>query len=184
MKNDRDRWESRYREGEKHEDRPDSLLEAHGHLLTGGRALDLACGYGANGLFVARAGYAVDAVDISLTALSVLQAQARHERLNIRCAVADLDDFVLPRCRYDLVLVFYFFSPALIGHIRDCLKPGGLLFYATYNHRHTTTKPGFNPVYLVPRGGLGRLFHGLTIILDNPDARDDRGVSELIARKP
>ena len=109
-------------------------------------------------IFLAEAGYAVDAIDISDTALSRLKVYADQRRLNIRCIIADLDGFALPTACYDLVAVFYFFSEPLLSSIKDALKRDGLLFYATYNKRHTSVQPGFNPDYLVERDASGSIF--------------------------
>jgi len=163
---------------------PDPLLVAHRDLLTSGRALDLACGYGAASLFVARLGYTVHAIDVSFPALSRLRQEAMTERLPVLCVLADLDNFPLPERFYDLVMVFSFFSPALTSSIVSCLKDDGLLFYSTFNYQHTSVKPGFNPAYLVPAGGLAPFFPELYIIVNEPDAGHERNLSRLVARKP
>ena len=73
--------------------RPILFLRQHSNLLKSGRALDLACGRGGNSVFLAEAGYTVDAIDISDTVLSRLKVYADQRRLNIRCIIADLDGF-------------------------------------------------------------------------------------------
>jgi SAM-dependent methyltransferase len=144
----------------------------------------LASGHGGNALFVAELGYTVHALDISFAALSALRSEARTRGIDLQSVVADLDYFPLPRERYDLVMVFYFFAPALMAAIGDALKQGGLLFYATFNHRHTSVKPGFKPEYLVPPGGLAKFFMGFDIVLDEPDWGPEENISRFIARKP
>lgn len=183
MKNDRSRWNSRYAREDPGETVPDSLLLEYEHLLVGGRALDLACGFGADSLFVARRGYVVDAVDISVVALSVLKTRAVDAGLTVRCVVADLDAFPLSKALYDLVMVFYFFAPGLMSAAEGALKTGGLLFYATFNHRHTSVHPGFNPDYLVPPGGLAPFFSQSEILVDEPDGGVHGNISRLIARR-
>jgi tellurite methyltransferase len=184
LKCDREKWDDRYARHERGLRRVDSFLEGHRHLLTSGMALDLAAGYGGNALFAAALGYTVHAVDISLRALSVLKAEAESQRRDLQCIVADLDYFPLPKGRYDLAMVFYFYDTALMASISDCLRQGGLLFYATYNHRHRSLKPDFCPDYLVPPGGLTGFFPELSILVDEPEAGRDRNISRLIARKP
>lgn len=184
MKRDQERWERKYATEGLRVPEPDRLLVDHANLLTGGRAMEIACGLGANSLFVADRGYEVDAVDISPSALKVLNGEAKRRGLSVRPVLADLDYFPLPSQLYDLVLAFAFFSPPLMPAIQDALRSGGLLFYATYNHRHTTVHQGFNPQYLVPPGGLAGYFPGLNVLLDEPDAGEAENVSRLIARKP
>ncbi len=183
MKRDREKWDERYAGREIDFPAPDNFLVEHRHLLTSGRALDLACGLGADSVFLAENGYAVDALDISLPALSRLRARAQRLELDIRPVVADLDYFPLPRDVYDLIVVFYFFSPPLMTAIADALKKRGLLFYATYNHRHTSVKPGFCKDYLVPAHGLMPYFPDLKVIVHEEEAGPDKNLARLIARK-
>jgi tellurite methyltransferase len=183
LKSDREKWEKRYWEGDPGHLEPDRFLADYKDLLTSGRALDVAAGYGGNAVFAAELGYSVDAVDISFNALTFLRRRAGSLNLDIRCCVADLDYFPIPEHRYDLVTVFYFHSPTLITSIKQSLKIDGLIVYATFNFRHTSLKPGFNADYLVPPGGLAPYFEQFDIIVDEPEGGDDRNISRIIARK-
>ncbi|MBM3301746.1 MAG: hypothetical protein FJY85_17570 [Deltaproteobacteria bacterium] len=89
----------------------------------------------------------------------------------------------MSRNRYDLVVVFYFYSPSVVPSIKAALKRGGLLFYCTYNWRHTSVRPEFNKAYLVQPGGLMSHFLDLEILLNESEAGDHGNVSRLIARK-
>jgi tellurite methyltransferase len=180
---DLEKWETRYSRCERNWDAPDPFLRENKRLLTSGRALDVACGRASNSLFVAKAGYSVHAVDISFHALTALQEEARNRHLDVSCFVTDLDYYRLPRSYYDLVMVFYFYAEPLMMPIADALTGGGLLVYATYNFRHTSVKPGFNPAYLAPARGLSQVVPGLEIIEEQPDAGEKRNISQLIARK-
>jgi tellurite methyltransferase len=183
VKTDREKWDSRYHERSGPFPEPDPFLVDHAHLLRSGHAVDLACGRGANAIFLAGHGYAVDAVDISFRGLSVLLPEALRRGLDVRCIVADLDYHPLPRDFYDLVVVFYFFSESLMGTIRECLKLGGLVIYATYNWRHALIHPHFNPAYLVPPDGLAQYFSGFTSLIHETTAGERRNISRLIAEK-
>ncbi len=183
LKKDREKWDQRYLEDKGAPFSPDPWLVEHANLLESGRCLDLACGRGANSLFVAERGYAVHAVDISLTALLELQKEANRWKLDVQCIVMDLDYCSLPVRFYDLVLVFYFFNPKLMKAISACLKPGGLTLYSTYNHGHTSVKPGFNPAYLVPPPGLAPYFTQFEILVNEPEAGKDGNITRIIGRK-
>jgi SAM-dependent methyltransferase len=152
--------------------------------LAGGRCLDVACGLGANSIFAARAGYAVDAFDISLEAVRSLRNAALSERLPIRVMVADIDEFPLPSDLYDLILIFNFFTKTAASAICDALKRGGTLVCSTYNFRHRSVRPSFNPHYLVPKGGLGPFFPSLDRVLDEPECGARGNLSRLVARRP
>ncbi len=183
MNTDREKWNRRYADEAGDIPAPDPFLVQHRDLLKSGRALDLACGRGGNAIFLARSGYFVDAVDISDIALTKLQVYAKQRGLDIKCIVADLDYFTLPRESYDLVIVFYFFSEPLLTSIKNTLRQGGLLFYATYNERHTSVQPGFNPDYLVEPQALTRYFVDFEILVNEPVAGPEGNISRLIARK-
>jgi tellurite methyltransferase len=184
VENDRNKWDQRYL-GERHEvPEPEAFLTAHADLLTAGSALDLACGLGGNALFLASCGFSVDAVDISSVALSRLQAAARGRGLDVACVVADLDYFPLPVAHYDLVIVFQFFSVPLISAIKATIKSGGLLIYSTFNIRHTSLKPAFNPKYLIQPEALLTCFSDFRVLLHEPSAGELQNISRIIARSP
>ncbi len=184
MRIDAEKWDAKYT---RHQDSPvgvDSLLMQWSRLLTGGRALDLACGRGGNAIYLARHGYWVDAVDISQVALRQLSSWANSLNLSVGCIVADLDYWPIPVGLYDLVAVFYFFAPVRMADLAHSLRPGGLLFYATYNVNHKSEQPEFNEAYLVPRHGLAPYFKALEIVWDEPESGEAKNISRLIARKP
>jgi len=182
LRNDRERWDSRYSEEFGDTLSPDPLLTACSELLTSGRALDLACGQGTDSIFLARRGYWVDALDISLVALQRLRRQSENERLTIGCVIVDLDYYPLPVNFYDLITVFHFFSVNLTGQIRSALKQDGLLIYATYNYRHIRLRPNFCIDYLVPTGGLGQFFTGLKKIIDVENTGLGGNISQFVGR--
>jgi tellurite methyltransferase len=152
--------------------------------LSAGRALDLACGRGANSLFLAEAGYSVDAIDISSVVMAELRDEATRRNLKIDCIVADLDHYSAPENAYDLIIVFYFFSDRMIPHIKRALKPEGLLFYATYNKNHTSVHPTFNPAYLIDPSALGDYFSEYEILVHEPEVGESANISRIICWKP
>ena len=184
LKQDKSKWNERYLEKTGVDSEPDPFLVENSNLFQGGRALDLACGLGANSIFLSSRNYWVDSIDISESALRKLQGRSRSLRLELGLVVADLDYYPLPQKLYDLILVFYFFSEALLQPIADALKPVGALVYCTYNYLHTSLKPDFKTRYLVPKGGLAPFFREMEVILDEPETGEASNLSRLIARKP
>lgn len=182
LKSDRERWDSRYSQEYGDTPTPDPLLLDCSHLLTGGRALDLACGIGSNSLFIAQNGYWVDALDTSMVALRRLQEESHQQHLPVGCVLVDLDYYPIPANLYDLVMVFHFFSKNLVGSIRAALKPGAILVYATFNYRHMSERPGFCRDYLVPPGGLGQFFLDLEAIIDEEFSGENGAVSQFVAK--
>ncbi len=184
MKTDAKKWNSRYEtETEYGILEPDALLTSNPVLLKGGRAVDVACGTGANSIFLSSRGYEVVAVDISFVALRSLQREIRIRNLDIIPIVADLDHFSFPTNYYDLAAIFYFYNTSIISSVCDSLAPGGIIFCSTFNFRHTSLKPGFCKDYLVPRGGLYRYFKGFYPIVDDPEAGDAGNLSQFIGVK-
>lgn len=183
MKADREKWDMRYSKETGAFPAPDEFLVNHAGMLRSGRALDVACGRGGNAIFLAERGYSVDAVDISFQALYRLQTEAARRGLDIRCVVADLDCYSLATSLYDLVTVFYFFSKPLMMSVKDALKESGLIFYATFNERHTSVRPEFNPAYLIPPDGLRQYFPDFEMLAYETSAGENDNVSRLIARK-
>jgi SAM-dependent methyltransferase len=144
-------------------------------------ALDLACGMGQNGLWLAEQGYVVDLIDISRAALRRAQAEAAARRLRqINLLQADLDEITPERERYDLVCVFRFFDPRLMPAIRAAVKPGGRIIYETFNVHHLQTRPDFNPAYLLHPGDLFGYFGDWRVLHSGESGE----MSHLVAIKP
>ncbi len=184
MRSDAEKWNATYADRHDASLDADALLTKGSHLFQGGRALDLACGTGGNSIYLARCGYRVDAVDISFEALRKLNGTARDLNLSVGCVAADLDYWPIPADTYHLVAVFYFFAPDRIQDMVRSLRPGGVIFYATYNINHKSEKPNFNEAYLVPQDGLRPYFDSLRVVLDEPSTGTSGNISCLIARKP
>lgn len=183
LKHDKQRWDARYIDPPEDYPAPDTFLTQNSSLLYGGRAIDIACGLCANAIYLSQRNYRVDAVDISENALRRAQKKARSLNLDIGFIVSDIDYFPIPENIYDLALVFYFFSAKLIPAITTSVRRGGLIIYSTFNYRHTSLKPDFNPEYLVPKGGLAQYFNGARIIVDEPEAGTELNLSRLIAQR-
>lgn len=126
------KWDERYRAGA-YADRPHPtrFLEAHLGELPRGTALDVACGAGRNALFLARAGYRVDALDISPAALERGRSAAAAEGLEIDWIRADLeqglDSIAELEARYDLIVMIRYVNLSLVPALIARLADGGCL---------------------------------------------------------
>lgn len=184
---DRARWDRKYTAGEGPAHfRPKPFLTEYTHLLTGGRALDVACGFGGNALYLAGLGYRVDALDVSGVALAQARAEARRRGLPLNLVQADLDRWWLPPARYDLILVFYYLNRDLMPDLARSLRPGGLLFQANRNRHFLEQRPGFSPGYLLGIGELRQLALDarLEIVHYADGTPDEPHNTQLIARRP
>ncbi|MCI0394102.1 MAG: class I SAM-dependent methyltransferase [Chloroflexi bacterium] len=162
------RWDEKWAATSQGPDRPHPLLAGHREWLTGGMALDVACGRGQNAIWLARQGYRVLGVDISLVGLTAARAEARRQGVarQTHFVQADLDNWPLPPAAFDLIVVFNFLDRRLLPAIRDGLRPGGLLFYATCHVGALQRKPDLNPAYLLRPGELAAVFAGWRILHD------------------
>ncbi len=124
---DREKWNQRYAEDSYNKRNPVTLLEDWLPRLPVGKALDVACGAGRNVLALARAGFDVDAIDISAEGLAQARAAAAAEDLDIDWIEHDLDEPYPFAGDYDLILVLWYVDLDLIRRLCDCLAPGGTL---------------------------------------------------------
>ena len=127
-----DKWDSRYRDAGS-PGAPATVLVENAHLLPHhGTALDLACGLGANSLFLAGRGLRTYAWDISPVAIDKLRAVAVERGLPIVAEVKDALCDPLPPAHFDVIVVAHYLERALTQPIINALKVGGLLFYQTF----------------------------------------------------
>jgi 2-polyprenyl-3-methyl-5-hydroxy-6-metoxy-1,4-benzoquinol methylase len=148
--------------------------------------LDSAAGVSSNGLFLARRGLHVIALDISEFALQLACQRARAENLPFQAAVYDLSHPCFPAERFDAILNFRFLERATFPAYRRALNPGGWLFFETYINLAGNPSP--REYYLEP-GELLAAFLDFEIIhweerqLPESENHSVRGLASLVARK-
>lgn len=181
MHEDVERWNRRYAEGDgTTEIRAEPELALHLAVVPdSGLALELACGKGANALYLASRGMDVVAADCSLSGLQICQQVAREEKLNLLPLVVDLDCWQIPSSRFDFISVVHYLNRQLFDDIVAALNPGGILFYKTFNRRRLKHNPRFNQRFVLADGELAERFDCLEIL-----AASEPGCSSyLLARK-
>ncbi|MGW5095815.1 SAM-dependent methyltransferase [Streptomyces nodosus] len=131
-------WEGLYRQRAQdlsvRASRVNPVLAEEATELPPGAALDLGCGMGGDTLWLARHGWTVTAVDIAPTAVELVAALARAERLDDR-VTAECHDLArsFPAGNFDLVSAQYFHTPyelprdAILRTAAEALRPGGRL---------------------------------------------------------
>jgi SAM-dependent methyltransferase len=149
---DRDKWNTRYLKRPGGMD-PSPMLKKHWGLASCGSALDIACGNGRNSIFLAEKGFVVDAVDISTVATN--QLAGRHQNINVICA--DLDTWIIPRNRYELIANVRFLDRRLFPLIRKGLRTGGVLIFESFIDQEKEN-------YCLKQNELLRAFQSLRII--------------------
>lgn len=177
-------WDDCYR-GKRAPEEPSKLLRDFSWLLPArGIALDVACGGGRNSVFLAERGLHVVAVDLSWEALRQGGELARRRKVSIDWIQADLENFLLPSAAFDLILCFSYRDPGLYPALRATLRPGGLLFYATFTQEQLRFPEGpRNVAHLLECGEMLNAFGDWELIFYR-ERWIRRGVASLIARKP
>jgi len=112
----------------------------------GGRALELGCGNGRNAVFLARNGYAVDAIDYAPTAIEWARQRVAEHGADVRLLQRSVFDLDLPPASYNLV-----YDSGCFHHIAPHRRPGYVDLVAR------ALRPGgwFGMVCFRPEGGSG-----------------------------
>lgn len=127
MEADRLKWNEKHAT-RPYPDTPAPLLERYiSEAPMVGKALDIACGTGRNAIYMAKHGFAVDAVDLSDYAIEKLLAVD-----NLHAIHADLDHYRPEADRYSLIINIHFLSRRLFPLIKEALVPGGLLLFQSF----------------------------------------------------
>ncbi|HJV65091.1 MAG TPA: methyltransferase domain-containing protein [Geomonas sp.] len=183
MENDRIKWNERYSGSEFFFSLTPSrslanCIEQVEPLLSGRRALDIACGEGRNAIFLARRGFQVDAVDIAELGLERGRQRAAELGLAIDFIRADLEEYRL-QGSYDLIVNFNFLLRPLIPDMVESLVPGGVIVMETILSGDNV--PGeHNSAFLLQPGELVQIFSGYPgKILE---AAEEPGVEMPVAR--
>lgn len=156
-------WDNRYRDTIDVQ-QPAVVLREHLHLLPGtGKALDLACGLGANALLLANQGLETWAWDISPVAVARLAETAHRAGTPIHAEVRDVTSQPPEPDSFDVIVVSHFLERQLAPALRAALRPAGVLFYQTFSHLRIDESGPQNPVFRLEDNELLSLFTGLKV---------------------
>ncbi len=176
---DREKWDGRYREaagpGE-----PARVLLDFAHLLpSAGRALDLACGLGANAFCLAERGLEAHAWDASPVAVERLVREAEERGVMVRALVRDVVAAPPAPASFDVIVVAHFLERALAPALVRALRPGGLLYYQTWTRTRVDEIGPRDDAYRLEDGELLRMFAAGAVGI-TPD-HADRGAASSAA---
>ncbi len=158
-------WDARYQDADPAHTAPARVLKQNTHLLSEPKlALDLACGMGGNSIYLAEAGWQVDAIDYSAVACQKLADYAVKRGLSISPIVRNLEAEGLANQQYDLIVVSYYLFRPLLPLLAQHLKKGGLLFYQTWTVEKTTDRGPSNPEFLLQPNELLAAFEGCRVL--------------------
>jgi tellurite methyltransferase len=188
MEDDRIKWDARYGGAEYlFSFTPSSFLERSlgsvSALAPGKRALDIACGEGRNGIFLAQNGFVVTAVDISQRGLDKGINRALELDLAVNFVQADLESYQL-QDSYDLIINFNFLLRPLIPKMVQALAPGGVIVMETILNA-PSLQGGHTKSFLLDQGELVALFSGFDgcLVLAEEETSGDTPVARVIFKK-
>lgn len=162
---DAEKWNAIYAAGGHARETPAKVLEEFAHLLPEtGTALDLACGRGANALFLAERGLRVHAWDISEEAITSLNTKANELQLTLETRICDVTAEPLQTNCFDVIVVSYFLERKLIPSIIKALRKNGLLFYQTFIRERIDDSGPRNNEYRLGENELLHLCRDLHIV--------------------
>jgi tellurite methyltransferase len=172
---------------------PDSLVLAHRDLLVNaaskGPVLDLACGNGHNGLFLAEEGMPVILADLSETALEKAGAYAKQKNLKVTLWQVDLEkegENPLNVESSGAILVFRYLHRPLVPFIKKALVKGGVLIYETFTVDQRRFGKPHNPRFLLKPGELLDWFEDWKVIhySEGIVGQPQRAIAQIVCTKP
>ncbi len=168
MKDIQDKWDKIYVEQDSSEvnlANPAEVLLQHTCLLPEtGIALDLACGLGANAIYLTKHGLTTYAWDKSTQAIDKLQTYCNENDLSIITETRDIEELPPAANSFDVICVSNYLERSITSNIIAALKPKGILFYQTFVQESVSDVGPNNPAYRLQENELLTLFSSLHIL--------------------
>ncbi len=199
----REQWDSRFAAADYiFGTEPNAFLRREaGRIAAGSDVLAVADGEGRNGVWLARQGHQVTAVDISAVGQRKAANLASRHGVSLSFHLADLTTWAWPVARYDAIVAIFiqFAGPAdratLFSHMRNAVKPGGLILLEGYRPEQLGYGTGGPPIAenMYDEAMLRAAFAGFEILsLTAYDAEIAEGsghhgqsaLIDLVARRP
>ena len=170
-----------------HEDslEPAQFLVENMGLLPKGRVLDVAMGNGRNAIYLAKAGFEVEGVDMSPEAVNMALESSREASVTIRAQIADMEsNYQIEKGAYDVIICFNYLQRSLIPQIKDGLHPEGMVVYETFIVDQVQFGKPKNPDYLLKHNELLDMFREFRCLRYREGIIDNKkAVASIIAQK-
>ena len=172
--------------------KPAELLVTHINLLRKerlrGPILDMACGDGHNGVFLAKQNLRVICCDGSGDALERTKQLADANRVSVEIWQVDLEksgENPLPEDCYGGMVIFRYLHRPLVSCIKKALKIGGVLIYETYTVQQPQFGKPHNPNFLLRPEELRNWFKDWEIIYYFEGIKDNpkRAIAQIVCQK-
>lgn len=194
-------WDDRFADSEFVYGRePNDFLREQADRLTFGPVLSLGEGEGRNGVYLARLGHCVRAIDQSAVGLQKARHLAAEHQVDIQTQCADVNTFNFEPEAWAGVLAFFMhLAPDLRAqlhhNIRRSLKPGGWFILEAYTPAQMALDTGGPkaPELLMTAEELRRDFDGFTFdvlrevrrnMSEGPVHQGPSETVQMLARKP
>lgn len=169
---DPDKWNRIYAAADHGDPQVANVLQQNLHLLPfTGKALDVACGLGANALLLAQCGLQTWAWDISQTAIEKLQSRSLDLNILLQLETRDVTARPPEPLTFDVIVVSRFLERTLIPALIAALRDGGLIYYQTFIKNSTSDAGPRNPDYRLGSNELLGLFQSLQIVFYREEGR-------------
>ena len=185
---DRIRWDQRYASGDfvasSPHWAPGWMESIEPWLSAGGPALDIAAGAGRISRWLARRGYDVTAVDISLVGLALAREAVESDGLVLKTEALDLETDPLPPGPFTLATCFHYWQPDLFPRIIGSLDRGGVLIAEVFTVPNLERNQRPSRRFLAEPGELKQACHPLEMLYYWEGWSEDQSLALMVARKP
>ena len=187
-------WDDRFAAGEyPRAPEPSAVLRSYEPAIPDGRALDVAAGTGRNAVYLAEAGYAVDALDASREGLAIVRERAAERGSGVADRIetiqADASTYGFPAETYELITMSFFHALDRFADLTEALAPGGYLFVEGHLRSADATPSGpSDDRYRFAANELLRAGLGLTVLYYDETTEERpgdhrRATARLLARR-
>ncbi|WNC73090.1 methyltransferase domain-containing protein [Thalassotalea psychrophila] len=157
--------------------------------------LDLACGSGRNGLYLASNDISVTFADrnkMSLDKISDTSVNSVPSGKTELWQVDFEDENTSPlsdKC-FSAVIVYRYLHRPLFESIKTSIQPGGLVIYETFTTEHPQFGRPKNPNFLLKHNELLQQFSGWEVlhyfegIVSKGEGQGSQAIAQIVARKP
>jgi tellurite methyltransferase len=168
-----------------------SLLQTYVKELTvaskHGPILDLACGSGRNGLYLARLGLPVIFADQDAEKLQNIEHIIKEEKLTSTTWLVDLEsgDAHLVDNQYGAIIVFRYLHRPLFNSLKRSVKPSGVVIYETFNEAQRKFGRPRNPNFLLQENELIDIFSDWHILhqFDGEVGEPISSISQVVVQR-
>ena len=186
---DAERWDERYRAATAPSAvSPHPIVDLAVELLGGvpARMLDVACGFGNDGLSMAQRGSDVCLADVSSVALEHVRQRAHDLDVRVQTEVLDTANDDLPVGPWEMVSCIRYLDRDLLGRIGEVLSPGGVVVVAIATTTNLERHERPSARFLVSPDELSTLLDGANLdVVHHDEAWRANGAHEawVIARR-